>query len=157
MYSNFKEQAEYVKQPVQEDNTDNYAKAFHLYMNSLEYLKTHLKLGRGDRGVLDDSSLMPVANMDAAVASWSKTTPKNGKGGDGHRREGKSKWVSVILVGVVYKAYNHGSQSWASGCLQIFHLGLAATKNDKSAVTICGIQLEGGRVWGGPWHRTGLG
>uniref|UniRef100_A0A0D9Y320 Vesicle-fusing ATPase n=1 Tax=Oryza glumipatula TaxID=40148 RepID=A0A0D9Y320_9ORYZ len=37
MYSNFKEQA------VQEDNGGNYVKAFPLYMNALEYFKTHLK------------------------------------------------------------------------------------------------------------------
>ncbi|EAY72476.1 hypothetical protein OsI_00332 [Oryza sativa Indica Group] len=44
MYSNFKEQAiEYVKQAVQEDNGGNYVKAFPLYMNALEYFKTHLK------------------------------------------------------------------------------------------------------------------
>ncbi|GLT48739.1 hypothetical protein SLA2020_223470 [Shorea laevis] len=44
MYSNFKEQAiEYVKTAVQEDNAGNYAKAFPLYMNALEYFKTHLK------------------------------------------------------------------------------------------------------------------
>ena len=44
MYSNFKEQAiEYVKQAVQEDSAGNYAKAFPLYMNALEYFKTHLK------------------------------------------------------------------------------------------------------------------
>jgi vacuolar protein-sorting-associated protein 4 len=44
MYSNFKEQAiEYVKQAVHEDNAGNYAKAYPLYMNALEYFKTHLK------------------------------------------------------------------------------------------------------------------
>ncbi|KAK3022773.1 hypothetical protein RJ639_046736 [Escallonia herrerae] len=43
MYSNFKEQVEYVKQAVQKDNTDNYTKAFPSYMNALEYLKTHSK------------------------------------------------------------------------------------------------------------------
>ncbi|XLT13443.1 hypothetical protein HN51_059133 [Arachis hypogaea] len=44
MYSNFKEQAiEYVKQVVQEDNAGNHAKAFPLYMDALEYFKTHLK------------------------------------------------------------------------------------------------------------------
>ncbi|OIW03886.1 hypothetical protein TanjilG_30162 [Lupinus angustifolius] len=44
MYSNFKEQAiEYVKQAVEEDNAGNYAKAFPLYMNALEYFRTHLK------------------------------------------------------------------------------------------------------------------
>lgn len=44
MYSNFKEQAiVYVKQAVEEDTAGNYAKAFTLYMNALEYFKTHLK------------------------------------------------------------------------------------------------------------------
>jgi len=44
MYSNFKEQAiEYVRQAVQHDNARNYAKAFPLYMNSLEYFKTHMR------------------------------------------------------------------------------------------------------------------
>ncbi|KAM0028925.1 putative vesicle-fusing ATPase [Helianthus debilis subsp. tardiflorus] len=44
MYSKFKEQViEYVKQAVQEDNAGNYAKPFPLYMNALEYFKTHLK------------------------------------------------------------------------------------------------------------------
>ncbi|KAI4332493.1 hypothetical protein L6164_017397 [Bauhinia variegata] len=44
MYSNFKEQAiEYVKQAIQEDTAGNYAKAFPLYTNALEYFKTHLK------------------------------------------------------------------------------------------------------------------
>ncbi|MED6222378.1 Vacuolar protein sorting-associated protein 4B [Stylosanthes scabra] len=43
-YGFFKEQAiEYVKQAVQEDNVGNYAKAFPLYMNALEYFKTCLK------------------------------------------------------------------------------------------------------------------
>ena len=44
MYSNFKEHAtEYVKQAVQEDDARNYSKAFPLYMNALEYFRTHLK------------------------------------------------------------------------------------------------------------------
>ncbi|KAL1345571.1 protein SUPPRESSOR OF K(+) TRANSPORT GROWTH DEFECT 1 [Arachis hypogaea] len=43
-YGSFKDQAiEYVKQAVQEDNAGNYAKAFPLYMNALEYFKTYLK------------------------------------------------------------------------------------------------------------------
>ncbi|KAL9995074.1 putative vesicle-fusing ATPase [Helianthus debilis subsp. tardiflorus] len=50
MYSNFKEQAiEYVKQVVQEDNTGNYAKPFPLYMNGLEYFKTHLKYEKNSK------------------------------------------------------------------------------------------------------------
>ena len=44
MCSNFKEHAiEYVKQVVQEDDAGNYSKAFLLYMNALEYFRTHLK------------------------------------------------------------------------------------------------------------------
>ncbi|KAJ0670692.1 putative vesicle-fusing ATPase [Helianthus annuus] len=83
MYSNFKEQAiEYVKQAVQEDNAGNYYKAFPLYMNALEYFKTHLKyeinpkireaitqkfteyLHRAEeiRAVLDDGYAGPAAN-----------------------------------------------------------------------------------------------
>ncbi|KAK3037180.1 hypothetical protein RJ639_031067 [Escallonia herrerae] len=96
MYSNFKEQAEYVKQAEQVDNADNYTKAFPLYMNALEYLKTHSKckklrtlrsyseidlvsmLNRGDYDVMDDDSSRLAAKLNAAVASWSKTKPKNG-------------------------------------------------------------------------------
>ncbi|KAK3041510.1 hypothetical protein RJ639_000129 [Escallonia herrerae] len=108
MYSNFKEQAiEYVKQAVQEDNAGNYAKAFPLYMNALEYFKTHLKyeknpkikeaitqkfteyLRRAEeiRAVLDDGGVGPAANGDAAVASRPKTKPKDGESGDGEDPE----------------------------------------------------------------------
>ncbi|XP_019181839.1 PREDICTED: protein SUPPRESSOR OF K(+) TRANSPORT GROWTH DEFECT 1-like [Ipomoea nil] len=103
MYSNFKEQAvAYVKQAVEEDNAGNYAKAFSLYMNALEYFKTHLKyeknpkvkeaitqkfteyLRRAEeiRAVLDEGGGNgPAANGDAAVAARPKTKPKNGGGG----------------------------------------------------------------------------
>ncbi|KAK4284224.1 hypothetical protein QN277_001083 [Acacia crassicarpa] len=101
MYSNFKEQAiEYVKQAVQEDNAGNYAKAFPLYMNALEYFKTHLKyeknpkikeaitqkfteyLRRAEeiRAVLDDGGPGPASNGDAAVATRPKSKPKDGEG-----------------------------------------------------------------------------
>ncbi|RYQ97827.1 hypothetical protein Ahy_B08g093901 isoform B [Arachis hypogaea] len=105
MYSNFKEQAiEYVKQAVQEDNAGNYAKAFPLYMNALEYFKTHLKyeknpkireaitqkfteyLRRAEeiRAVLDDGGPgSGASNGDAAVAARPKTKPKGGEGGGG--------------------------------------------------------------------------
>ncbi|KAF9598059.1 hypothetical protein IFM89_024046 [Coptis chinensis] len=104
MYSNFKEQAiEYVKQAVTEDNAGNYSKAFPLYMNALEYFKTHLKyeknpkikeaitqkfteyLRRAEeiRAVLDDGGSGPASNGDAAVATRPKTKPKDGTGGDG--------------------------------------------------------------------------
>ncbi|KAM3290406.1 hypothetical protein P3S67_018695 [Capsicum chacoense] len=44
MYSDFKAQAiEYVKQAIEEDKAGNYARAFPLYMDALEYFKTHLK------------------------------------------------------------------------------------------------------------------
>ncbi|XP_059665944.1 protein SUPPRESSOR OF K(+) TRANSPORT GROWTH DEFECT 1-like isoform X4 [Cornus florida] len=108
MYSNFKEQAIlYVKQAVEEDNAGNYAKAFSLYMNALEYFKTHLKyeknpkikeaitqkfteyLRRAEeiRAVLDGGGTgSPSSNGDAAVAARPKTKPKNG-GGDGEDSE----------------------------------------------------------------------
>ncbi|KAJ1684967.1 hypothetical protein LUZ63_016357 [Rhynchospora breviuscula] len=104
MYSNFKEQAiEYVKQAVQEDNAGNYVKAFPLYMNALEYFKTHLKyeknpkireaitqkfteyLRRAEeiRAVLDEGGSGPSpANGDAATATRPKSKPKDGEGGD---------------------------------------------------------------------------
>jgi len=109
MYSNFKEQAiEYVKQAVDEDNKGNYAKAFQLYMNALEYFKTHLKyeknpkikeaitqkfteyLRRAEeiRAVLDDGPSGPASSGDAAVATRPKTKPKDGgKDGDGEDPE----------------------------------------------------------------------
>ncbi|XP_047980280.1 protein SUPPRESSOR OF K(+) TRANSPORT GROWTH DEFECT 1-like [Salvia hispanica] len=104
MYSNFKEQAiEYVWQAVAEDNAGNYAKAFPLYMNALEYFRTHLKyeknpkikeaitqkfteyLRRAEeiRGVLDEGGSGPAANGDAAVATRPKSKPKDGKDGEG--------------------------------------------------------------------------
>ncbi|CAF2164574.1 hypothetical protein HID58_026129 [Brassica napus] len=107
MYSNFKEQAiEYVKQAVEEDNAGNYSKAFPLYMNALEYFKTHLKyeknpkireaithkfteyLRRAEeiRAVLDEGGPGPGSNGDAAVATKPKSKPKDG-GGDGEDPE----------------------------------------------------------------------
>lgn len=105
MYSNFKEQAiEYVRQAVAEDNAGNYAKAFPLYMNALEYFKTHLKyeknpkikeaitqkfteyLRRAEeiRAVLDDSAPNgPTSNGDAAVQAKPKTKAAGKKDGDG--------------------------------------------------------------------------
>ncbi|KAJ7569998.1 hypothetical protein O6H91_01G103000 [Diphasiastrum complanatum] len=105
MYSNFKEQAiEYVKQAVVEDNAGNYAKAFPLYMNALEYFRTHLKyeknpkikeaitqkfteyLRRAEeiRAVLDEGGpTAPAANGDAAVATKAKSKSGKKDGGDG--------------------------------------------------------------------------
>ncbi|CAM6123463.1 unnamed protein product [Calypogeia fissa] len=112
MYSNFKEQAiEFVKQAVVEDNAGNYAKAFPLYMNALEYFKTHLKyeknpkikeaitqkfteyLRRAEeiRAVLEEgvSAGPPRADGSAAVATRAKTQGKKdgGEGGDGEDPE----------------------------------------------------------------------
>jgi vacuolar protein-sorting-associated protein 4 len=107
MYSNFKEQAiEFVRQAVTEDNAGNYAKAFPLYMNALEYFKTHLKyeknpkikeaitqkfteyLRRAEeiRAVLDEGSGQgPTVNGDGALVAKPKSKPgsKDGGGGDG--------------------------------------------------------------------------
>ncbi|OIT06422.1 PREDICTED: protein SUPPRESSOR OF K(+) TRANSPORT GROWTH DEFECT 1-like [Nicotiana attenuata] len=98
MYSNFKAQAiEYVNQAVQEDNAGNYAKAFPLYMNALEYFKTHLKyekdpkikeainkkfteyLHRAEeiRAVMDDSGTGSGSSGGDAA-----TRPKDGKNGE---------------------------------------------------------------------------
>ncbi|KAL1201895.1 Protein SUPPRESSOR OF K(+) TRANSPORT GROWTH DEFECT 1 [Cardamine amara subsp. amara] len=103
MYSNFKEQAiEYVKQAVEEDNAGNYNKAFPLYMNALEYFKTHLKYEKNPkireaitnkfteyirraeeiRAVLDEGGSGPGSNGDAAVATKPKTKPKDGEDGE---------------------------------------------------------------------------
>lgn len=104
MYSNFKEQAiEFVKKAVQEDNAGNYLKAFPLYMNALEYFKTHLKyeknpkikeaitqkfteyLRRAEeiRAVLDEGGPGPASNGEAAIATKPKKKPKDGDdGGD---------------------------------------------------------------------------
>ncbi|XP_057414845.1 uncharacterized protein LOC130709495 [Lotus japonicus] len=110
MYSDFKTQAiEYVKQAVQEDNARNYAKAFPLYMNALEYFKIHLKyetnpkikeaitqkfteyLNRAEeiRAILDykGGSGPTSSNWDVAVATQPKTKPPEGEGGDGEDPE----------------------------------------------------------------------
>lgn len=108
MYSNFKEQAiEYVRQAVAEDNAGNYTKAFPLYMNALEYFKTHLKyeknpkikeaitqkfteyLRRAEeiRVVLDEGGSGPASIGDAAVATRPKTKPKDGNDGEDADKE----------------------------------------------------------------------
>ncbi|KAI3762077.1 hypothetical protein L1987_52500 [Smallanthus sonchifolius] len=110
MYSNFKEQAiVYVKQAVEEDTAGNYAKAFTLYMNALEYFKTHLKyeknpklkeaitqkftdyLRRAEeiRAVLEDGGgSKPSSNGgDTGVATRPKSNKKNGDGDGGEDAE----------------------------------------------------------------------
>lgn len=110
MYSNFKEQAiVYVKQAVEEDTAGNYAKAFTLYMNALEYFKTHLKyeknpklkeaitqkftdyLRRAEeiRAVLEDGGgNKPSSNGgDTGVATRPKSNKKNGDGDGGEDSE----------------------------------------------------------------------
>ena len=94
MYANFMEHAtEYVKQAVKEDDAGNYSKAFHLYMNALEYFKTHLKyeknlkirevimqrfneyLRRTEeiRAILDNGGTSPSSNRDVGAATRPKT------------------------------------------------------------------------------------
>ncbi|KAF8111163.1 hypothetical protein N665_0076s0156 [Sinapis alba] len=118
MYSNFKEQAiEYVKQAVQEDNGGNYSKAFPLYMNALEYFKTHLKyeknpkireaitqkfteyLRRAEeiRAVLDEGGPGPGSNGDAAVATKPKTKPKDDGGEDPEQSKLRAGLNSAIV------------------------------------------------------------
>ncbi|KAG5248019.1 vacuolar protein sorting-associated protein [Salix suchowensis] len=108
MYSNFKEQAiEYVKQAVQEDNAGNYSKAFPLYMNALEYFRTHLKYEKNPKireaitqkfneylrraeeikTVLDEGGPGPNSNGDAAFATRPKTKPKDGEDGDDREKD----------------------------------------------------------------------
>ncbi|KAL2899481.1 Protein SUPPRESSOR OF K(+) TRANSPORT GROWTH DEFECT 1 [Bienertia sinuspersici] len=122
MYSNFKEQAiEYVKQAVQEDNAGNYSKAFPLYMNALEYFKTHLKyeknpkireaitqkfteyLRRAEeiRTVLDEGGGSgPTSNGgDGAVAARPKPKSKDGEkdGEDAEQTKLRSGLNSAII------------------------------------------------------------
>lgn len=50
MYTNFKDKAiEFVKEAVTEDSAGNYDKALSLYINALEYFKTHLKYEKNPR------------------------------------------------------------------------------------------------------------
>nr|KJB21698.1 hypothetical protein B456_004G009400 [Gossypium raimondii] len=131
MYSNFKEQAiEYVKQAVHEDNEGNYSKAFPLYMNALEYFKTHLKyeknpkireaitqrlieyLRRAEeiRAVLDEGGPGPASNGDAAVATRPKSKPKNGggggEGGDGGEDPDQAKLRSGLNSAIIREKPN---------------------------------------------------
>ncbi len=120
MYSNFKEQAiEYVRQAVAEDNAGNYAKAFPLYMNALEYFKTHLKyeknpkikeaitqkfteyLRRAEeiRAVLDESGGQgPTANGDGALVAKPKS--KQGGGGGGDAGDGEDPEQAKLRLGL---------------------------------------------------------
>jgi vacuolar protein-sorting-associated protein 4 len=116
MYSNFKEHAiAYVKQAVQEDDAGNYSKAFPLYMNALEYFRTHLKyeknpkikeaitqkfmeyLRRAEelRAILDCGGNGP--NGDAAAATRPRTKSKLRAGLDSAiiREKPNVKWSDV--------------------------------------------------------------
>lgn len=121
MYSNFKEQAiVYVKQAVEEDTAGNYAKAFALYMNALEYFKTHLKyeknpklkeaitqkftdyLRRAEeiRAVLEDGGGGKPSGIggDTGVATRAKTNKKNGdEGEDAEQAKLRSGLNSAII------------------------------------------------------------
>lgn len=127
MYSNFKEQGiEFAKQAVQEDNAGNYAKAFSLYMNALEYFKTHLKyeknpkvkesitlrftdyLRRAEeiRAILaEEERSGHASNGDAATAVSAKTKPGNKKDGDGEDPE-QSKLRSGLHSAIITEKPN---------------------------------------------------
>ncbi|KAK1441618.1 hypothetical protein QVD17_07657 [Tagetes erecta] len=128
MYSNFKEQAiVYVKQAVEEDTAGNYAKAFTLYMNALEYFKTHLKyeknpklkeaitqkftdyLRRAEeiRAVLEDGGGdKPSSNGgDTGVATRPKSSKKNGDGDGGEDAE-QSKLRSGLNSAIIREKPN---------------------------------------------------
>ncbi|KAH9550633.1 hypothetical protein CY35_10G081700 [Sphagnum magellanicum] len=127
MYSNFKEQAiEFVRQAVAEDNAGNYAKAFPLYMNALEYFKTHLKyeknpkikeaithkfteyLRRAEeiRAVLDEGGAGgggPTVNGDGALVVKPKSKPRSkdgGGGGDGGGGDGEDPEQTKLRSGL---------------------------------------------------------
>ena len=119
MYSNFKEHViEYVKQAVQKDDAGNYSKAFLLYMNALEYFRTHLKheknpkikeaitqkcmeyLKRADeiRAILDNGGSGPSPSGDATVlTSQPKTKSKGGVGKDAEDLSKQSLGLALIL------------------------------------------------------------
>ncbi|XP_076933038.1 protein SUPPRESSOR OF K(+) TRANSPORT GROWTH DEFECT 1-like [Bidens hawaiensis] len=130
MYSNFKEQAIiYVKQAVEEDTAGNYAKAFTLYMNALEYFKTHLKyeknpklkeaitqkftdyLRRAEeiRAVLEDgnnnNNSKGSIGGDTGVATRPKSNKKNGGDGDGEDAE-QSKLRSGLNSAIIREKPN---------------------------------------------------
>ncbi|XWS75334.1 hypothetical protein CRYUN_Cryun01aG0077500 [Craigia yunnanensis] len=100
MYANFMEHAtEYIKQAVNEDDAGKYSKAFRLYMNALEYFKTHLKyeknlkireaimqrfneyLRRAEeiRTILDNGGTSPSSKRDVGAATLPKTMDGEGK------------------------------------------------------------------------------
>lgn len=108
MYSNFMQHAtEYVKQAVQEDEAGNYSKAFRLYMNALEYFKTHLKYEKNPKiketitqkfveylrraeevkAILDSGGGRPNSNSNTAAAAQQKTKAKGGDGKGGEDPE----------------------------------------------------------------------
>ncbi|KAJ6368920.1 hypothetical protein OIU78_001314 [Salix suchowensis] len=94
MYSNFKEQAiEYVKQAVQEDNAGNYSKAFPLYMNALEYFRTHLKYEKNPK---IREAITQKFNEYLRRAEEIKTVLDEGDGGKKSKRR---PWRAFLLYG----------------------------------------------------------
>lgn len=108
MYSNFLENAAaYVKQAVEEDDKGNYNKAFPLYMNALEYFKTHLKYEKNPKikeavtqkcidylrraeeikALLESGVSEPAQNADAAPTAQPKAKSKGTMGKDGEDPE----------------------------------------------------------------------
>ncbi|KAK9806723.1 hypothetical protein WJX72_000607 [[Myrmecia] bisecta] len=117
MYSNFKEKAiEYVKEAVQEDNAQNYQKAFELYKIALEYFSTHLKYEKNPRakeaitakfkeyldraeyikGIIDGQQPVIQAPMNGTSATGQKAKPPGGGAGGGDGDSEKDKLRSAL-------------------------------------------------------------
>ncbi|GLT57062.1 hypothetical protein SLA2020_300630 [Shorea laevis] len=100
MYCNFKGYGiEYVKQAVKEDDAGNYSRAFNLYMNALEYFRTHLKyeknpkireaitdkvaeyLTRAEelRAILDNGGTAPNLNGNVGSSTHAQSKPNSGE------------------------------------------------------------------------------
>ncbi|KAG9155721.1 hypothetical protein Leryth_003983 [Lithospermum erythrorhizon] len=108
MYSNFKEQAiEYVRQAVQEDNAGNYVKAFPLYMNALEYFKTHLKYEKNPKikeAIMHKfneylrraEEIRTVLDQGGGLGTW-QMRGGGGEGDDGEKEKLKAGLNSAIV------------------------------------------------------------
>ncbi len=60
---------EYVKEAVQEDNNNNYDKAYELYKIALEYFSTHLKYEKNPRSKAAITEKVPHHTTAAACSA----------------------------------------------------------------------------------------
>mmetsp|Transcript_16506 Transcript_16506/g.49413 ORF Transcript_16506/g.49413 Transcript_16506/m.49413 type:complete len:438 (+) Transcript_16506:269-1582(+) len=116
MYSNFKEKAiEYVKEAVQEDNNNNYDKAYELYKIALEYFSTHLKYEKNPRSkaaitekfkeyleraeylkTVIDGQVPAVQHSNGTAQKSKPTGAANGGGGGGKDTDEKEKFREAL-------------------------------------------------------------